>query len=300
MILTVSLNPSVTMGYRIDGVGWEGVHHVDPELVAGGQGIDAARALSQLEIDVLATGLAGGRNGVLLEHLLDSEGIVHDFMRIADETQVRTVISGDGREVVLEQSGPVVTSEEVEAFLGEYAGMLQQADCVVITDELPRGVDVDVLVRMIGLAGDASVPVALKASGDALDAVLAAGCRPTVLQLGEVGDGGRESADLSADGGRFDGIPWVVWAADVSDVRALHEGAVWQVSLPSFPSVDPAGSDDAALAGFARVIALGADGDRMLRYGCTCGALAAMDPLPGHLALGKWWDIYSVIQIEKR
>src|SRR5919112_1288289 len=69
MILTVTLNaavartlvvPSLTLGHR----------HRAPEsmTLAGGKGVNVARSLRTLDVPVLATGFAGGRNGEPIRH----------------------------------------------------------------------------------------------------------------------------------------------------------------------------------------------------------------------------------------
>ena len=56
-------------------------------MQAGGKGINVARALKQLEEPVVATGLAGGANGTRIVEELAREGVLNDFVRIADESR---------------------------------------------------------------------------------------------------------------------------------------------------------------------------------------------------------------------
>src|SRR4028119_1297462 len=79
MILTVTLNaavdrtlvvPSLTLGHRHRSS--EGV------ALAGGKGINVARALRALDAPVLATGLVGGRNGDTIRDGLSEAAIPFD------------------------------------------------------------------------------------------------------------------------------------------------------------------------------------------------------------------------------
>src|SRR5512142_1021561 len=64
----------------------------DKLTLAGGKGIAVARALKRLGVPVVATGLAGGRNGRRILEELQSEGILNDFVRIEDESRTSTAV----------------------------------------------------------------------------------------------------------------------------------------------------------------------------------------------------------------
>ena len=112
MILTVTLNaaidrtiavPSFRLGHR---------HRaVESRDVAGGKGVNVARALKLLGRPVIATGLVGGATGArILEHLAD-ESILHDFTRIEGEsrTNLAVIDPTSGEQTELNERGPEVT-----------------------------------------------------------------------------------------------------------------------------------------------------------------------------------------------
>ena len=115
MILTVTLNaavdrtlvvPSLTLGHR----------HRAPESIAlaGGKGINVARALRALNAPVLATGLVGGRNGDAIRDGLSEAAIPFDFVDIKSPSRTSTAI-GDpttGTQTEINEHGPAVSPEE--------------------------------------------------------------------------------------------------------------------------------------------------------------------------------------------
>ena len=87
MIVTVTTNAALDRTLTVP-VYQIGFRHRSSEVLtlAGGKGINVARALKLLEVPVVATGLAGGRTGTRIIEELTSEAILNDFVRIAVES----------------------------------------------------------------------------------------------------------------------------------------------------------------------------------------------------------------------
>src|SRR3982750_2777987 len=111
--------------------------------VAGGKGINVARALKQLEVPVVATGLAGGRTGTRIVEELTSEAILNDFRRIPDESRTSTAVVDPTAATYTEinEWGPHVDADELAMLLDKISYLARGADMVVFAGPLPRGVD---------------------------------------------------------------------------------------------------------------------------------------------------------------
>lgn len=310
MILTVTMNPSIDTRYEVEHLVIDDVNRVTPQKTAGGKGLNVSRVLVQLGDDVVATGLLGGHSGAYLGDLMDADGISHRFTPIAGESRTCIALLHDGNQTELLESGPVVSDEELGAFLANYADLVRQADCVTISGSLPKGVPVDCYAGMVKTAVDAGKPVLLDTSGAALDAALAAPVKPTLVKpnLTEINGllGTSFTPDdlpslqqaLEADE-RFAGISWVVVTMGAAGAVAFHEGARYRVVAPRIECVNATGSGDSTIAGFAHAIAAGASDEEVLRCGNACGTLNAMDPQTGHLVMDAWDEIYNAIEVTK-
>ena len=87
MIVTVTVNAALdrTLTVPVFQIGYR--HRSSDTLtLAGGKGINVARALKRLQVPVVATGLAGGRTGTRIVEELTAEAILNDFVRIAAES----------------------------------------------------------------------------------------------------------------------------------------------------------------------------------------------------------------------
>src|SRR4051795_12118852 len=95
MIVTVTLNAALDRTLTVPNFARGQRHRASLGLtLAGGKGINVARALKRLDAPVVATGLAGGRTGTRVVEELTGEAILNDFVRIAGEA--RTAAGGGG------------------------------------------------------------------------------------------------------------------------------------------------------------------------------------------------------------
>ena len=308
MILTVTMNPSIDTAYQLDKLVIDDVNRVTPAKTAGGKGLNVSRVLVQLGDDVVATGLLGGHMGAYLGELMDADGIAHRFTPIAGESRICLNILHEGNQTELLESGLTVSADELEAFMGNYADLVAQADCVTISGSLPKGVPAGCYADMVRIARDAGKPVLLDTSGAALDAALAAPVKPTLIKPNLTEVNGLLGTSFTTDDvpalqqalasdARFAGIAWVVITMGAAGAVAFHEGTTWRVTAPRIECVNATGSGDSTIAGFAHAIAAGAGPAEVLRCGNTCGTLNAMDPRTGHLVMEQWDAVYDAVEV---
>jgi 1-phosphofructokinase family hexose kinase len=144
VIVTVTLNAALDRTLTVPNFQLGQRHRASQGLtLAGGKGINVARALKRLDVPVVATGLAGGRTGTRIVEELTSEAILNDFVRIADESRTSTAVVDPTAATYTEinEWGPQVTSEELDILLDKISYLARGADMVVFAGTLPRAVD---------------------------------------------------------------------------------------------------------------------------------------------------------------
>ena len=78
MIITVTLNAAIDRTLTVPNFQRGQRHRASQGLtLAGGKGINVARALKKLDVPVVATGLAGGRTGTRIVEELTTEAILN-------------------------------------------------------------------------------------------------------------------------------------------------------------------------------------------------------------------------------
>jgi 1-phosphofructokinase family hexose kinase len=171
VIVTVTLNAALdrSLSVPIFQIGHR--HRASDVLtLAGGKGINVARALKRLDVPVVATGLAGGRTGTRIVEELTAEAILNDFVRISAESRTSTAVVDPtaGTYTEINEWGPKVTDSELEILTEKLHYLSRSADLVVFAGSLPRGVHdgwYEDAVRDLGRRG---VKVALDTEGEPL------------------------------------------------------------------------------------------------------------------------------------
>jgi 1-phosphofructokinase family hexose kinase len=144
VIVTVTLNAALDRTLTVPNFQRGQRHRASQGLtLAGGKGINIARALKRLGVPVVATGLVGGRTGIRIVEELTGEAILNDFVQIEDESRTSTAVVDPTAPTYTEinEWGPAVRPEELEMLMDKLAYLAQGADAVVFAGSLPRDVD---------------------------------------------------------------------------------------------------------------------------------------------------------------
>jgi 1-phosphofructokinase family hexose kinase len=138
--------------------------------LAGGKGINVARALKRLGVPVVATGLAGGRTGTRIIEELTAEAILNDFVRIADDSRTSTAVVDPAGATYTEinEWGPHVEPAELEMMLEKLRYLSSGAEFVVLAGSLPRGVDPGFYAELIRELSKRQVPTVLDSEAEPL------------------------------------------------------------------------------------------------------------------------------------
>jgi 1-phosphofructokinase family hexose kinase len=171
VIVTVTVNAALDRTLTVP-VFQLGYRHRSSEVLtlAGGKGINVARALKHLDVPVVATGLTGGRTGTRIVEELTSEAILNDFVRIAGESRTSTAVVDPtgGTYTEINEWGPEVTSAELETLREKLHYLARGADFVVLAGSLPRKVPTSFYADAIRDLTRRDVRVVLDSEGEPL------------------------------------------------------------------------------------------------------------------------------------
>ncbi|HKQ17552.1 MAG TPA: 1-phosphofructokinase family hexose kinase [Solirubrobacterales bacterium] len=284
MILTVTFNAAIDRTVAVPNF-HQGHRHraVDSRTVAGGKGVNVARALSLLGRPVIATGLVGGATGRQVVEHLERESVLHDFTRIAGETRINLAVIDptSGEQTEINQRGPEVTTEEIDAFLARLTYLATGVKICVLAGSLPPDVDAQIYARLVKGLRERGVVVVLDSEGEPMLAGLRAGpgfVAPNEREAEElVGHEFDDPADLVhglAELARLGATEAVITRPDgcVATIGENAERRYVEVFTEALEPVATVGSGDAFLAGYVAARYDGRPAEECLAYGVACGA----------------------------
>ena len=311
MILTVTLNAAIDRTVAVPSFR-QGHRHraVEASTVAGGKGINVARALKLLDRPVIATGLAGGPTGARLMERLAEESILTDFTWIAGEsrTNLAVVDPTSGEQTEINERGPDVAPEELERFLEKLLYLARGARVCVIAGSLPPSVPASFAARIIAELKDLDVETILDTDGEPLTAALRAGpaaVTPNAAEAeGAVGHEFNDRDDLLAGLRSLVelGAGEAAITYEAGCVASLLDGSERYVYEATAPSVDPVatvGSGDAFLAGFAAARFDGRPPEECVRFAVACGAESTQHFGAGTIEPDEAQRLAELVQVER-
>jgi 1-phosphofructokinase/tagatose 6-phosphate kinase len=284
MILTVTLNAAIDRTVAVPNFRLGQRHRaVEARTVAGGKGVNVARALKLLGRPVIATGLAGGATGSRILERLVEEGILNDFTRISEESRTNLVVVDptNNEQSEINERGPEVRPDEIARFTEKLLYLAKGAELCVIAGSIPPGVEPDAYERLIADLQALDVPVLLDTDGEPMRAGLRAEpavVAPNVDEAEEaVGHEFTEPEDLSL------GLSGLLEMGATEAIITRENGCVaisglgvdrsrYEVEIEPLEPVAGVGSGDAFLAGYASARYRGASAPDCLAYGVACGA----------------------------
>ena len=171
MIITVTLNAALDKTLEVPNF-TPGRRHrtVDQTTMAGGKGVNVARAIKRLGQPVIATGLAGGSTGNRIVDALNDESILNGFVRIREESRTNTAVLDPttGLHTEVNERGPAVSAHELELFREKLLYLAKGASICVFAGSLPRGIDPDVYAGLLREVRKLGVTTVLDTEGEPL------------------------------------------------------------------------------------------------------------------------------------
>jgi 1-phosphofructokinase family hexose kinase len=289
MIVTVTLNAALDRTLSVPNFQRGQRHRASQGLMlAGGKGINIARALKLLGVPVVATGLVGGRTGIRIVEELTGEAILNDFVRIEDESRTSTAVVDPTASTYTEinEWGPAVRPEELEMLRDKLTYLAQGADAVVFAGSLPRDVDENFYGEAIRDLNREGVKTVLDSEGQPLR--LGVHSEPFLVSPNQNEAEGLVGQEFNEDDDFLLGLDAIaergarnVLITQESGCFALfredRQAHRYRVSAPSIEPVSAVGSGDVLLAAFLAAQLKGESAEDALRAAVATGTASTLE-----------------------
>jgi 1-phosphofructokinase family hexose kinase len=284
-LLCVTPNLAVDRTLVVPGFRPGAVWRADRALaMAGGKGVNVARAARTLGYDALCAGPKAGPVGAAAARAAAEEGLPAHWTEIDGDSRVCVILVDPerGETTVINEPGRPIAAKGWAALARDLARLAGDCDAVCLGGSLPPGVPRGGYARLIGDLARAGRPVWVDTSGAAL--AEAAGAAPYGLKVnaaeaarlcGAAIDG-PEQAAAAARGLLARGIEAAAITLGGDGAVLASGGHAWHAAAPPIEEVCAVGSGDAFLAGLAGCWAAGGSPEAALREAVGAGAANAL------------------------
>ena len=277
MITTVTLNPAIDTRYFIEDFKEGRLFRAEKTIKSpGGKGLNVTKVLKQLDADVVATGIIGGKNGEWIQENLKKMDIKEEFYVSSAETRVCIAVLAKHSETEILESGEELADSDLRAFEKKFMELVEKSDVITMSGSLPKGMEAGYYQKLVELVNRKGKKVILDTSGKSL--LEGVKGKPYLIKpnfdeleyvLGESIDG-RDKIKKAVEKLKNLGAQNVL--VSLGGEGAIYFGEeILKITIPKIKIHNTVGSGDSSVAGFAKGLDDGLELNEILKLSMACG-----------------------------
>jgi len=279
-VATITLNAAYDLVGRLPRIEIGEVNTVETlGIFPAGKGINVAKVLKDLGVEVAVGGFLGEDNVGDFETLFKKQGLEDKFHRVAGKTRINVKITETEADVTdLNFLGYQITPEAWQQFTADSLAYCQHFDIVAVCGSLPRGVSPELFADWLNQLYQAGVKVVLDSSNAALTAGLKAHpwlVKPNHRELDGHPLNSLDEIIAAAKKLKAEGIANVIISMGADGSLWLSDQAVIQAQPPKCKNVvSTVGAGDSMVAGLIYGIEKGLSQAKTLAFASAVSAFA--------------------------
>ncbi|MEG1311452.1 MAG: 1-phosphofructokinase [Romboutsia sp.] len=291
MITIITFNPSIDRLYKLDKFEVGSVQRanfVNP--TAGGKGLNVSKVVNKLGEIPTCLGFLGGFNGAYIENEAKKIGLKNEFTKIDGETRIcLNIIDSNGLSTEILEKGPTVSEENIKEFENKLEIVLKDTKVLVASGSLLDGIPKDYYLKIGNLCKDKNIKFILDTSGAYLELALDSNIyliKPNKDELEYLTKSkimSKEDAIKSARSLINKGIENICVSMGKDGMILLNKDSVYEVEIPKIEALNPVGSGDSSIAGFAYGTLKNFNLKDCLKLANACGMSNALYMETGHI-----------------
>lgn len=289
MIAVINLNTGIDKRYEIAEIEKGKIMRArSVDNTAGGKGIHVANVVTRLGEAAIVTGFAGGKTGEFILEKLAEMGIEHQFIpTVGCNRECLAFITDDFVQTEILEPGPVIQADELEEFLNHFEEFIVNSSIVVASGSIPQNVPKTIYADLIGRTAKLDKKFLLDTSGECLLKGIEA--KPFLIKPNK--------DELEILAGRLmtceqeileqinqlnrSGIECVVVSLGNQGSLVGYQGRNYRVQVPKVAAVNPVGSGDAFMGGFAVGLQRNYSIKKTLALASACGTANVLEKETG-------------------
>lgn len=307
MLTIITFNPSIDRLYKLDTFGVGSVQRanfVNP--TAGGKGLNVAKVVKKLGETPTCLGFLGGFNGDYIESEIEKIGLKNEFTKIDGETRIcLNIIDKNGVSTEVLEKGPIVNEENIKLFEDKLEVVLKNTNVLVASGSLLSGLPKEYYSKVSKLCNERGIKFILDTSGQSLELALDSNIylikpnQDELEYLTKLKINSKKDAINAARNLIDRGIENVCVSMGKDGMILLNKDSIYEVEIPKIDALNPIGSGDSSIAGFAYGIIKNYDLEECLKLANACGMSNALYMETGNIELDDIKNFRSSIKINK-
>lgn len=184
---------------------------------------------------------------------------------------------------------------------------MDYVDLITISGSLPKGLSNDFYGKLIEIAHHKNVPVLLDAGGSLIVRTLGSGVLPFLIKPNAEEFSEIIGKEITQESELMEGlkqeifkhIPWVVVTLGENGAIIKHHKTMYKATIPEINAVNPVGSGDSVVAGFAAGIRKGLKDEELITYALTMGVLNAMEEKTGEINISNFHSVKKNVDVKR-
>lgn len=312
MITTVTLNPALDKLLSVDEIRVGETNRTRIiSTSAAGKGIDVAKVLRDLDIEVTATGFLGGEIAPVFVDYMKKRKIQNCMVPIQECTRTNIQLFGkDGKRTELLEKGPDVTAEECSALLAKTNELAQKSSVVTICGSAPGGVSEDYFRELMRTARQPTAKnpgtiLITDTSGALLKAALKEKpylIKPNRSEMMELmGNTDASDDEMIAFAQQLvkDGVSYILISMGKDGAMLVCEKGVWHGSAPDVDVKSTLGCGDTMVASLSLSLEQKLEPDDMLRNAIALSSANAMTFETAHIIMADYLSLLKRCSVTK-
>lgn len=315
MIITITMNPSLDFAYFIDHFQLGRVNRFQtPTKSVGGKGVNAGRTAAMLGSKVILTGFVGGDSGALVKkYLLDENLFEVSMLQTNGVTRnAITLMHDNNTHTEIVESGPKISNDEVFQLLKKTKQIYEQnpVNLICISGSVNSDNPQTYLEMLTYIKEQIheDIPVFMDVSEIQLNSLLQSkSYKPTFIKpnVHELSDilhkeiTTKEQALKELCHPYFDGIEYIMISCGGEGALCKVKDELYDIQIPPIDIINPTGSGDASVGGFAYAIEQKFKLEDALKYSMACGMSNAQHSKVGVINIKDVKEFIKNIIVQK-
>lgn len=288
-VATITLNPAYDLVGLLPEIDKGEVNLVNTAgLHAAGKGINVAKVLKNLGIDVTVGGFLGKENQDGFQKTFSETGIANRFQVVEGRTRINVKLTEKNGEVTdFNFSGFEVTKADWQRFVTDSLSWAGQFDMICVSGSIPQGVALEDFTKWMMRLRNECMCVIFDSSREALVAGLKASpwlVKPNHREL-EIWAGRalptRKDVVEAANQLRAQGIAHVVISLGAEGAMWVNSSGAWFAKPPKCEVISTVGAGDSMVGGLIYGLMMRQTSEHTLRLATAVSALAVSQPNVG-------------------